>query len=153
MLSQTRRKNSLDSQSAFCTHSAVCSLHFVSGLQPAFLTNRYSWHQYSLFLVTVIRTTHPISHKIPVCELIRHFRYFRVKTLLSFCKKLEITYNVSSNPPTPLWKFGKNLIYPGKRLFKNFIIIFKFLESHKLRKPENFVPISWSIWQGPRISG
>ena len=41
MLSPTRRKNSLDSQSAFCTHSAICSLHFVpsphfvSGLQSA----------------------------------------------------------------------------------------------------------------------
>ena len=33
MLSHTRRKNSSDSQSAFCTHSAVCSLHFLSGLQ------------------------------------------------------------------------------------------------------------------------
>ena len=25
--------------------------------------------------------------------------------------------------------------------------------SNKLRKPSNFVPITWSIWQGPRISG
>ena len=25
--------------------------------------------------------------------------------------------------------------------------------SKKLRKPSNFVPITWSIWQGPRISG
>ena len=46
------------------------------------------------------------SHNTPnlpqnTCELIRHFRYFRVKTLLSFCKKLDIPYNVSSNPPTP----------------------------------------------------
>ena len=101
MLSQTRRKNSVDSQSAFCTHYAVCSLHFVSGLRSAICTNRYPWHQYSLFLVTVIRTTYPIYHKIPVCELTRHFCYFRFNTLLSFCKKLDITYNVSSNPTTP----------------------------------------------------
>ena len=75
-------------------------LYPVWSLQSAFCTNRYPWHQYSLFLVTVIRTTHPIYHKIPVCELTRHFRYFRVNTLLSFCKKLDITYNVWSNPPT-----------------------------------------------------
>ena len=66
MLSHTRRKNYLNSQSAFCTHTTVCrlhfvlSLHFVSGLQSAFCTNRYPWHQYSLLLVTVIRTTHAI---------------------------------------------------------------------------------------------
>ena len=87
------------------THSAVCSQHFVSGLlQSAFCTNRLLWHQYSLFLVTVIRKTHTIYHKILVCELIRHFRIFvlfRVNSLLSFCKNVEITYNVSSNPPTP----------------------------------------------------
>ena len=105
MLLYTRRKNSSDSQSAFCTHSAVCSLHFVpslhfvSGLQSAFCTDRYPWHQHSLFLVIVIRTTHTIYHKIPVCELNRHFRYFRVNTL-SFCKNIDVTYNVSSNPPT-----------------------------------------------------
>ena len=76
-------KKTFHSQSAFCTHSAVCSLHFVSGLhsafcslQSAFCTNRYPWHQYSLFLVTVIRTTHTIYHNIPVCELIRHCRSF-----------------------------------------------------------------------------
>ena len=55
MLPHTRRKNSLDSQSAFCTHSAVCSQHFVpslrflSGLQSACCTNRYPWHQYFSF--------------------------------------------------------------------------------------------------------
>ena len=98
MLSHTRRKNSLDSQSAFCTHSAVCSLYFVSGLLSAFCTNRYPWHQYSLFLVTVIRTTHIIYHKIPVCDI---FALFRVNTLLSFCKNIDFTYNASSNPPTP----------------------------------------------------
>ena len=69
-------KNTLSSQSAFCTHSAVSSLHFASGLHSAFCTYRYPWHQYSLFLVTVIRTTHTIYHKIPVCELIWHFRSF-----------------------------------------------------------------------------
>ena len=66
----------LDSQSAFCTRSAVYSLHFVSGLQPVFRTNRYSWHQYSSFLVTFIRTTHTVYHKMPVCELIWLFRSF-----------------------------------------------------------------------------
>ena len=29
------------------------------------------------------------------------FVLFRVNTLLSFCKNVDITYNVSSNPPTP----------------------------------------------------
>ena len=29
------------------------------------------------------------------------FVIFRVNTLLSFCKNVDITYNVSSNPPTP----------------------------------------------------
>ena len=68
MLSHTRRKNSLGFKSAFCNHSAVCSLHFVlslhfvSGLHSAFCTNKYPWHQYSLFLITVIRTTHTIIH-------------------------------------------------------------------------------------------
>ena len=105
MLLHTRQRNSVDSQSAFCTHSVVCSLHFVrslhfvSGLQSALCTERYPWHQHSLFLVIVIRTTHTIYHKIPVCELIRHFRYFRVNTL-SFCKNVDVTHNVSSNPPT-----------------------------------------------------
>ena len=101
MLSHTRRKNSLDSQSEFCTHSvvyilclvyilySVCSLHFVlTGIR------------YSLFLVKVIRTTHAIYHKIPVSQF-DIFVLFRVNTLLSFCKNLEITYNVSSNPLTP----------------------------------------------------
>ena len=40
-----------------------------------------------------------------------------------------------------------------KRLFKNLKILFEFFKSYKLRKPRNFVPITWSIWQGPRISG
>ena len=56
--------------------SAVYILYPVCSLLSAFCTNRYPWHQYSLFLVTVIRTTHTIYHKIPVCELIRHFRSF-----------------------------------------------------------------------------
>ena len=60
MLLFTRRKNSSDSQSALCTHSAVCSLYFVSDLLSAFCINRYLWHQYSLFLVTFIHTTHII---------------------------------------------------------------------------------------------
>ena len=82
-------KNTSNSQSAFCTHSAICSLHFVPGLhfvsglhsafcslQSAFCTNRYPWHQYGFFFVTVISTSHTICHKIPECELIRHFRSF-----------------------------------------------------------------------------
>ena len=82
-------KNTSNSQSAFCTHSAICSLHFVPGLhfvsglhsafcslQSAFCTNRYPWHQYGFFFVTVIRTSHTICHKIPECELIRNFRSF-----------------------------------------------------------------------------
>ena len=43
MLLYTRRKNSSDSPSAFCTHSAVCSLYFVSGLQSAFWSRALSW--------------------------------------------------------------------------------------------------------------
>ena len=87
----TRRKNSLNSQSAFYTHSAVCilhfvpSLHFVSGLQSAFCTNRYPWHQHSLFLVTVIRTTH-------------NFPFFPV-SISSFCKvcaKFLPKWNINS---------------------------------------------------------
>ena len=101
MLSHARRKYSLDSQCAFCTHSAVFSLHFVSGLQSAFCTNRYPWHQYSLFLVTVIRTTHNLPQNTCVwVNSIDTFVLFRVNTLLSFCKNVDITYNVSSNPPT-----------------------------------------------------
>ena len=60
-----------------CILSPLCSLqstfepslHFypVCSLMSAFCTNRYPWHQYNLFLVTVIRTTHTIyHHKIPV---------------------------------------------------------------------------------------
>ena len=40
MLSRARRKNSINSQSVICAQFAVCSLHFASGLQPAF----YSLH-------------------------------------------------------------------------------------------------------------
>ena len=40
MLSRARQKNSINSQSVICAQSAVCSLHFASGLQPAF----YSLH-------------------------------------------------------------------------------------------------------------
>ena len=43
MLSRIRRKNSINSQSAFCTRSAVCSLHFVlTGLVSLFLLERAS---------------------------------------------------------------------------------------------------------------
>ena len=56
--------------------SAVYILYPVCSLLSTFCTNRYPWHKYSLFLVTFIRTTHIIYHKIPVCEVIRHFRSF-----------------------------------------------------------------------------
>ena len=51
-------------------------------------------------LVTVIRITHEIYHKIPVREF-DIFVLFRVNTLLFFCKNVVISYNVSSYPPTP----------------------------------------------------
>ena len=78
--------------------SAVYILYPICSLLSAFCTNRYPWHQYRLFLVTFIRTIHTIYKKIPVYELIRHFLFF--SALLSFCKNIGITYNVSSNPPT-----------------------------------------------------
>ena len=56
--------------------SAVYILYPVCSLLSSFCTNRYPWHQYSLFLVTFIRKTHIIYHKIPVSEVIRHFRSF-----------------------------------------------------------------------------
>ena len=105
MLPHTRRKNSLDSQSAFCTHSAVCilhfvpSLHFVSDLHFVLIgihgTNTvYFWLQ--LF------AQHAIYHKKYLCvSQFDIFVLFRVSALLSFFKNVDITYNVSSNPPTP----------------------------------------------------
>ena len=86
MLSLNRRRNSFDSQSAFCSLSAVCSLHFVLslhfvfGLQSAFCTNWsvYPWHQNSLFLVTVICTTHNLQQNTCV----------RVKLTFSFFSAL-----------------------------------------------------------------
>ena len=86
--------------------------------------------------------------------------WFAPKSLLHYdIKLLSALFPIKKIYPHPLiihyyWKVsirfrkricGKNLIYSGKRLFKNFIIISKFLKSHKLRKPKNFVPISWSI--------
>ena len=127
MLSHTRQKKLFRFSVCICTHSAICSLHFVSGLQSAFCTYRYLWHQYSLILVTVICTIYTIYHKIPVCELILHFCSFCINTLLSYCKNVDITYNVSSNPPTPqkitlactaclcffIWKLCTPLKFPG----------------------------------------
>ena len=58
-------------------------------------------HKYSLFLVTFIRKTHIISHKIPVSEVLFDiFVLSHINILLSFCKNVDITHNVSSNPPT-----------------------------------------------------
>ena len=56
--------------------SAVYILYPVCSLLSAFCTNRYPWHQYSLFLATFIRKTHIIYLKIPVSEVIRHFCSF-----------------------------------------------------------------------------
>ena len=44
-----------------------------------------------------------------MCELIQHFRYFGVNTLLSFRKKLDITYNFSSNSPCVIRPFNFRL--------------------------------------------
>ena len=94
--------------------------------------------------------------------------WFAPKSLLHYhIKLLSALFPIKKNLPTPLnyplllesfdkiqeKNLWKKLDLFGKKLFKNFIIISKFLKSHKLRKPKNFVPISWSIWQGPRISG
>ena len=81
-------QSTICTKSVLCIRSAVRSLHFVlTGIRG----------QYSLFLVTVIRTTHTIDNKLPVCEFI--FVPFRVNTL-SFRKNVDITYNVAINPPT-----------------------------------------------------
>ena len=109
MLLHSRQRNSINSKSAFCTHSVVCSLHFVpslhfvSGLQSALCI---LYWQVSV-APTQFNVGYSYSHnthnlpctKIPVCELIRRFRYFRVNTF-SFCKNVDVTHNVSSNPPT-----------------------------------------------------
>ena len=123
------KKNSSDSQSAFVPtlQSAFYILYLVCSLQSAFCAYRYLWHQYSLILVTVIHTIYTIYHKIPVCELILHFCSFCINTLLSYCKNVDITYNVSSNPPNPqkitlactaclcffIWKLCTPLKFPG----------------------------------------
>ena len=134
MLSHTRQKKLFRFSVCICTHSAICSLHFVSGLQSAFCTYRYLL--YSLILVTVICTIYTIYHKIPVCELILHFCSFCINTLLSYCKNVDITYNVSSNPPTPqkitlactaclcffIWKLCTPLKFPGVK--RDFICMY-----------------------------
>ena len=105
MLSHTRRKNSLDSQSAFFTHSVayilyqvhilypVCSLHFVlTGIRG---TNTvYFWLQ--LFAQHAQSTTKHLC-----VSWFDIFVLFHVNTPLSFCKNVDITYNVSSNPHPP----------------------------------------------------
>ena len=127
MLPHTRRKNSLDSQSSFCTHSAVCflhfvpSLHFVSDLHFVLIgihgTNTvYFWLQ--LF------AQHIIYHKKYLCvSQFDIFVLFRVNTLLSFCKNVDITYNVSSNPPTP-----------KKKTLAGIACFFAFKEGENLQK-------------------
>ena len=110
-----RRKNTLNSQSAFCTHSVVCnlhfvpSLHFVSGLhsafcsplQSAFCNNRYPWHQYSLFLVTYsyLHNTHNRPQNTSVW-VYSTFSFFSRVNNLSFCKNVDITDYVSIHSPT-----------------------------------------------------
>ena len=93
MLSHTRRKNSLDSQSAFCSQSAVYILYLVytlylvyilypvCSLQSAFCTNRYPWHQYSLFFFySYSRNT----HNLPQPRRSRVFPHF-FSTLAASC--------------------------------------------------------------------
>ena len=63
-------------QSAVYILYLVYILYPVCSLLSALCTHRHPWHQCSLFLVTVIGTTHTIYHEIPVCELIRHIRSF-----------------------------------------------------------------------------
>ena len=78
-------KKSWDSQSAFCTYSAVCSLLSAFGTGSALgirgTNTVYFWLQ--LF------ARHTIYHKVPVCELTRHFVLFGANTLLSFCKNVD----------------------------------------------------------------
>ena len=69
--------------------SAVYILYPVCGLLSAFCTNRYPWHQYSLFLVTFIRTTHNLPKKYLCVRYFDIFVLFRVNTLLSFCKNVD----------------------------------------------------------------
>ena len=47
-------------QSAVYILYIVYILYLVCSLQSAFCTKRYPWHQYSLCLVTVNRTTHNV---------------------------------------------------------------------------------------------
>ena len=99
MLPHIRRKNTLNSQSAFFTHSAVCSLHFlpslhyVSGLHSAVCI---FYQQVSVaaiqFIYTKSTTKYLCVSKFDI------FVLFRVNTL-SFCKNVDITCNVSVNPP------------------------------------------------------
>ena len=55
-------------------HSAVSMLYLFC-IRSAFFTNRYLWHEYSSFLLQLF-APHTVYHKIPVCELIRHFPSF-----------------------------------------------------------------------------
>ena len=94
-------KNSLDSQSAFCTHSAVCCLHFVSVLQSAFCTKRYPWHQYSLsWLQLFAQHTHNLRQNTYVwinstfsffSALILFFPFEIMKTPLTMFQEIHPT--------------------------------------------------------------
>ena len=101
--SHTRWKNTLNSQFAFCTHSAVCSLHFVpslhfvSGLHSAFYTNKYQWQ--FIFGYSYSHNT----YNWPQNTCVRVNSTFLVLSCIntpSFCKNVDITYNVSINLPT-----------------------------------------------------
>ena len=105
MLSHTRQKHSLDSQSAFCTHSAVYILYLVYILYPVCSLQ---------FVLTGIRGTNTVYFWLQLfAQHIQStpntyawvnstFLFFStlINTLLSFCKNVDIIYKVSSNPPT-----------------------------------------------------
>ena len=80
-------------QSTFCIQSAVC-------IRSAVCTNRYPWHQYSLFLVTIIRTKHTIYHKTHVW-VNSVFSFFFALILFFPFEQCRHHLKSSSNPPTP----------------------------------------------------
>ena len=108
-------KNTLNSQSAFCTHSVVCnlhfvpSLHFVSGLHSAFcspLQSAFCNQQVSVapiqfvFVYIQLFAQHTQSTtKYQCVSLFDIFVLFCVNNL-SFCQNVDITYNVSIHSPT-----------------------------------------------------
>ena len=110
MLSHTRRKNSLDSQSTFVPilQSAVYILYLVYNLYPVYslqsafciLTSIHGTNTVYFWLQLFAQLTKSTTKYLFV-SLFDIFVPFRVNTLLYFCENVDITYNVSSNPPTP----------------------------------------------------